>query len=171
MKKLDEDQILIKEKCKTTQIKDAATVSKFTKVGDSRCEEMNYCCNKCDSRFKHYSDLQNHVSSSHKTTDYFITCKQEFSKTAELEKDLREVHKAEKNYKCINCDSSFILKWRLKKHMKMHDQEKIKTCHYFNNNKKCPYVEIGCKFLHKTATYCKYSDKCKFELCQFRHQC
>ena len=40
------------------------------------------------------------------------------------------------------------LKWRLRKHMRLHTLKNVKPCYYFNNNMKCPFDEFGCKFLH-----------------------
>ena len=53
---------------------------------------------------------------------------------------------------CYICDKGFVLNWRLGKHMKMHSEKDLCHCYYFRNNHKCPFAEIGCKFLHKEAT-------------------
>ena len=42
-------------------------------------------------------------------------------------------------------------------------------CHYFNNNKSCPYNEIGCKFIHRKSKYCINKDKCQQKLCCYQH--
>ena len=41
-------------------------------------------------------------------------------------------------------------------------------CHYFNNDKECPFEEIGCKFKHNISPPCK-SEGCNNLLCQYRH--
>ena len=51
----------------------------------------------------------------------------------------------------------------------MHSDDKTRKCHFFNNNKPCPYEEVGCKFLHETSEACYYKDKCNNPLCQFQH--
>ena len=53
----------------------------------------------------------------------------------------------------------------------MHTEEAncLKFCHYFNNNKKCPYSDIGCMFKHESAPNCIFRDKCSKKLCQFQH--
>ena len=43
-------------------------------------------------------------------------------------------------------------------------------CHYFNNQKKCPFEEIGCMFLHADSEDCKFQNTCNKNLCQFKHQ-
>jgi hypothetical protein len=43
--------------------------------------------------------------------------------------------------------------------MNLHSEEKVysvNNCHYFNNDKKCPFEELGCKFLHSVSQICKF---------------
>ena len=47
-------------------------------------------------------------------------------------------------FKCEKCDKSFVLKWRLRKHLSGHEAEAF--CYYFDNEKECPFDKIGCKF-------------------------
>ena len=54
--------------------------------------------------------------------------------------------------------------------MQSHDEPNVKFCHYFNNSKKCPFKEFGCKFRHTKSDQCKYQENCKNKLCQYRHQ-
>ena len=68
------------------------------------------------------------------------------------------------------CYKTFLLKWRLRKHMKEHEDLNKKCCHYFSNNKICNFEEIaGCMFKHEAAPLCKNSNKCKVSKCQFSH--
>ena len=60
------------------------------------------------------------------------------------------------------------MKWRMEKHTSDHRVD-IKFCHYFNNDKPCPYDKVGCKFKHETAPECRFNLKCTFKLCQFTH--
>ena len=45
-----------------------------------------------------------------------------------------------------------------------------KYCHYFNNDKRCPFSEIGCKFKHEISHECFHGKECAFSLCQYRHK-
>ena len=54
-----------------------------------------------------------------------------------------------------------------KKHMKMHNDD-VKFCHFYNNNKNCPYEDIGCMFLHEMADPCIFNP-CLNKLCQYKH--
>ena len=55
--------------------------------------------------------------------------------------------------------------------MKGHlDIKKMRFFHYFNNDKSCPFIEIGCKFRHEIAEKCVHDKSCINHLCQYRHQ-
>ena len=68
------------------------------------------------------------------------------------------------------CDKTFLLQWRLRKHIQGHEQRNVKFCHFFNNNNICNFEEVsGCMFRHEHAPLCKFLDKCKHTKCQFSH--
>ena len=73
------------------------------------------------------------------------------------------------NTSVICCDKTFVLKWRLRKHLEGHSKDCGKFCHYFNNEKVCPFEKIGCKFLHKDSEVCYFGRKCRNKLCQYKH--
>ena len=79
-----------------------------------------------------------------------------------------EHHGNERPFKCSICEKGFYMKWRMEKHTSDHRVD-IKFCHYFNNDKPCPYDKVGCKFKHETAPECRFNLKCTFNLCQFTH--
>jgi hypothetical protein len=95
-------------------------------------------------------------------------CDQNFTKNFELEHHMVEIHRHEKQHACNICGKQFYLKWRLKRHMEIH-QEGVKFCHFFINKKQCPYAEIVCKFLHQKAGKWKMT-LCTNRLCQFEHE-
>ena len=46
-------------------------------------------------------------------------------------------------------------------------------CHYFNNDKDCPYDtddEDGCIYLHDDSQPCKFGSGCERQLCMFKHK-
>ena len=94
-------------------------------------------------------------------------CDEVFTWNSDLEKHMIQEHEHDRKFGCEVCDKKFVLEWRLKKHMKMHVEE-VNKCHFFNNNKNCPYDDIGCKFLHEPSGKCKFDD-CSNQLCQFNH--
>ena len=94
-------------------------------------------------------------------------CENTFSENCDLEFHMRKEHEVENKYKCDQCDKDFFLEWRRNMHMKVHT-DGVKYCHFYNNNKQCPYEDLGCMFLHITAEQCTFQN-CKNQLCQFRH--
>ena len=108
-------------------------------------------------------NVDNHIKVSSITCKI---CEKTFCKNNELELHLQSHSQAEK-FKCGICGKSFVLKWRLEKHKNVHTTNKF--CHYFNNQKFCPYEAIGCKFKHERAPICNFSN-CLNTLCQFEHK-
>lgn len=51
----------------------------------------------------------------------------------------------------------------------IHTNKRKIYCHYFNNDKNCPYEKIGCKFVHETSKLCRNGDRCPKKLCYFQH--
>ena len=94
-------------------------------------------------------------------------CDETFDQTFKLELHLRK-HDIE-TFKCEKCDKTFQLKWRLEKHRKAHDMSNSKFCHYFNNQKYCPFEEIGCMYTHAKSKACRFGNICTKKLCQFQH--
>ena len=78
-------------------------------------------------------------------------------------------HENYKVFQCDKCDKSFVTNWRLQKHIQLHTEQYVKPCHYFNNGRKCPFEELGCKFLHVVSKFCTSRQKCQRHLCPYRH--
>ena len=78
-------------------------------------------------------------------------------------------NKNHQEFKCNICKKGFVLKWRLQKHMKIHNNKNCQPCHYFNNGKMCPFEELGCKFLHINSKLCRFGQECDNKMCPFRH--
>ena len=47
-------------------------------------------------------------------------------------------------------------------------RKRIQYCHYFNNNKNCPYGQ-SCSFSHTWSRVCNNDGECNRYLCQFQH--
>ena len=74
-----------------------------------------------------------------------------------------------KQYSCDQCDKIYKTENTHEKHTKIaHEQIKI-YCHYFNNEKPCPYNE-ECIFIHEKTDVCKYGENCGRTLCMFQHE-
>ena len=116
--------------------------------------------------------LKTHVLEIHPVSIKCSYCIQTFQKNYELEYHMKTCHENCNEYECEKCKKKFVLEWRLKKHMKNHDQPAslIKKCHFYNNGKECPYEEIGCMFAHVSSEICKFRKTCKNKLCSFKHE-
>ena len=127
-------------------------------------------CENCDVVLADKAQLKQHIKTKHRRRIICRICEQSFEESFNLEEHLISEHKKSKGFKCTKCECSFVLKWRLKKHSEGHRSGiKVKTCHYFNNNKVCPYEFVGCMFQHAEAKECPSSNSCSKTKCQFRH--
>ena len=123
-------------------------------------------------------DLKTHkvkASVSHKVDKHAhkVKCKlcdDIFDKNFELEVHIKTYHGSETKFECNQCSKTFVLEWRLKKHQGIHKEQNTRKCHYFNNQKKCPFEEIGCMFDHTYSGICMYKDKCDKIMCSFQHK-
>ena len=95
-------------------------------------------------------------------------CEEVFNQSWKYERHIK-LHTSSEQFNCSECDQTFYVKWRMKKHIQSHDKAR-NYCHYFNNNKYCPFEEIGCKFRHEDSSRCKYGKCCQNRLCQFKHE-
>ena len=125
-------------------------------------------CEECGETFAKKYDLRNHIKCLHPkniSCDIFDSI---FHKSWEYETHL-ESHAKPKDNKCDICGKAFFLEWRLKQHMNVHMNPQVRNCHYFNNNKMCPFDDIGCKFKHVDSKQCKNPTSCKTKLCPLKH--
>jgi hypothetical protein len=125
-------------------------------------------CDKCDYFCIRKYDMRKHMIGKHKElcqAKKCNVCDKTFLENCDLETHIKDNHEA-KTFKCDECGKTFVLKWRLRKHLSVHTTEKY--YHYFNNEKVCPFEEIGCKFRHEPSTTCKFK-QCNNLLCQYRH--
>ena len=96
-------------------------------------------------------------------------CSKRFKKCNELESHIKNCHENYREFKCDQCEKTFVLEWRLKKHINLHTDDNVQRCHYFNNKKNCPFEELGCKFLHAPSDFCRLGLSCQRRLCPQRH--
>ena len=124
---------------------------------------------KCGPKFHSNDNLCYHRKEIHSKEIKCKTCSKVFENNWKLENHITKHHKP-KRIKCDKCDQTLYSKWRLSKHMKMHQPEaNIRTCHFYNNGKVCPFQEFGCKFRHIDASLCTFGETCRRDRCQFKH--
>ena len=107
--------------------------------------KATFKCEECGKVLRSKSDLKLHVRDSHPKHIQCELCESSFSESWSLEMHL-ETHNKKKEFKCDECGKEFFLKWRFSQHMKVHTCPKVKNCHYYNNDKNCPFEVVGCKF-------------------------
>ena len=74
-----------------------------------------------------------------------------------------------KKYGCGDCDKVFDFEVVLEKHIEaVHEHCKL-FCHYYNNDKVCPFNE-QCIYLHEDSGMCKFGKGCERVLCMFGHE-
>ena len=77
--------------------------------------------------------------------------------------------KKHEKHKSEQCNKSFKYLDLKKKHILIRHENVKLYCHFFNNDKTCPFYE-ECIFLHKDATFCKYDGMCERNFCMFKHR-
>ena len=91
-----------------------------------------------------------------------------FDQRWKLEKHMT-THQEADVYICDICSKTFYIEWRLNKHLEIHETTSKKKWHYFNNDKVCPYSDVGCTFLHEFSEECRLKSKSLRNLCPFQH--
>ena len=130
-------------------------------------ESFKMICRDCGKRYPYKRDLTEHMKKCHPREYNCKICEKTFCDSLKLEIHSK-THEEIVPFNCNICDKDFYSKWRLKKHISSH-LKKSKFCHFFNNDKNCPFEEVGCKFKHEVANKCRYDQNCKIKLCQFQH--
>ena len=128
----------------------------------------NFKCRKCGSKFSNRKYLDEHIKTNHQRKKKCNNCEDSFAESWKYEKHVKQ-HGKEKEFQCETCEQTFYTEWRLSKHQESHRVDDKKYCHYFNNLKKCPFEEFGCKFEHNESEICRFQERCRNALCQFRH--
>ena len=126
-------------------------------------------CNICERAFATKKKLKKHNQETHPSKIECQKCDKVFMKNCELEVHIKNQHTKVEEYTCDMCDKTFVLKWRLVKHQENHNDPTRRKCHYFNNEKDCPFEEIGCMFAHEESEVCKFDQMCSKKRCSYRH--
>ena len=137
---------------------------------NGKMKNNSFPCTKCEEKFTDVRALKNHRNRTHQNKIKCKQCNYEGLKLSDIEEHILTNHGTQREFECNQCQNSFVSELRLKKHMKTHQNTfKINFCHYYNNNKECPYQRLGCMFKHSDAKHCRNGDKCNRKLCQFKH--
>ena len=172
MKEVTESQAKLKEIC----VKSCVDILDMKKTKDENSVALKILEDKIDKIDKELKFIKKKNEDKDKEkvsrSNYEIKCKlcdESFNRNSDLESHIKLSHEDHEVFQCQQCDKCFVLNWRLQKHIKLHSEEPVKTCHYFNNGRTCPFEELGCKFLHQEAKICTLGQNCNRRLCPFRH--
>ena len=137
---------------------------------DKNREIMRHCCKVCKKRFKEKEEFEHHMKSGHESRAIVCKiCNANFDNNFKLEDHLMNDHQKSKQKECDFCGKKFLFRWRLQKHMYIHNGVRQRMCHFFNNGKICPFEERGCKFLPEESKECSSKKTCQRTMCQLRH--
>ena len=78
---------------------------------------------------------------------------------------MKRVHR---KFECDECDKVFKYEANLEKHVAAVHEDVELYCHYYNNDKECPYGD-ECIFMHEESENCTYGKTCDRVMCMFRH--
>ena len=129
-------------------------------------KKEEFKCSQCDEKLQSLRDLRNHMKTHHYTGSSF-QCKQ-CDRSFNEEWKINAHVKTHKSFSCDQCSKCFKYMDAKAKHVKVvHENVKL-YCHYYNNNKQCPYKE-ECLFLHEASGKCKFGALCERTNCMFEH--
>ena len=129
-------------------------------------KKTNFKCRNCDEKFRNLKELKEHKEGN---------CGDSSFKCDECDKGFKDqnklddhVSKAHVKYDCEECGQEFKYEATLEKHQEAVHGDVILYCHYFNNDKDCPFDE-QCIFLHEESVKCKFDGVCERKLCMYKH--
>ena len=131
--------------------------------------KARFKCRKCDETFENVRKFEKHKENS-TTCDanpYPYPCEMcglEFTS----EKQCSSHKEKHGNFKCDKCDKVFTFEGVLEKHISAAHGSMTIFCHYYNNNKLCPF-KTECIFVHLVSKDCIFGNECERMFCMFRH--
>ena len=126
----------------------------------------SFKCRVCGQECENVKDLQEHKKEKHSTEEVF-KCG-ECERVFRSESKLAEHAATHKKYECDECDKIFRYESLLDKHVDAVHVDKVLFCHYYNNNKDCPFDDV-CIFEHDESPQCKYGKGCERKMCMYTH--
>ena len=128
-------------------------------------KEKKTRCNNCDNNLERVSNLEKPKNRSSIGVFKCEYCKKDFDQ--EWKKSAHA--KRHNKYQCDKCDSCFEYQDILKKHKVVSHENTKLYCHFFNNDKTCPYGDL-CIFLHEDSQFCRYDLNCERDFCMFKRR-
>ena len=140
---------------------------KYDKLENIIKKQSKFQCYVCKRKFEKMNDLKNHKENE--------DCGKEEYQCDDCEKsyktnDKLEMHKkVHQRFECEECDNQYKFERNLMKHMEAVHGNRTLYCHFYNNDKDCPYDD-ECVFAHEDSPKCKFGKGCERILCMFQHE-
>ena len=174
VKDLNEEVVNLKNENNDMKNMFKALSEKYEKLEKKVCECVKvakhvYQCNKCGQDFESMKNLRKHQQKACKSSDLVMVfdC-EDCGKSFDEKWKLNAHKKNHKKHKCDQCGKTFQAKDIMEKHTKIaHENVKL-YCHFFNNEKVCPFEE-ECIFLHEDSENCRFAENCDRINCMFKH--
>ena len=145
--------------------------SEINKKTKEKVTNKQIVCKECNEVLENVKALKNHKQIKHQKSYKCNHCNYKARTVSGIDEHIQSRHETENVLHCDTCDKTFKSELRLKIHKNIHQSKKpIRFCHYHNNDKYCPFEQLGCKFKHEYSEFCLFKDKCNRKLCQFRHK-
>ena len=126
----------------------------------------NFRCRNCGDKFQALKKLQDHKEEGCSTTKFECDeCEKRFKDEDKLQQHKDKMHE---KFECDECEKVFGYESVLEKHKEAAHENAELFCHYFNNDKDCPF-EDRCIFVHEESGNCRYGKNCERNLCMFQH--
>ncbi|KAH3820756.1 uncharacterized protein LOC127880496 [Dreissena polymorpha] len=126
-------------------------------------------CPECSKEFQYESSLKCHVVSHYPDQPKLFSCDQCDYKSnykANLKKHIRHIHeqRGERNIKCQECDKMFFTEDNMRRHLKLHSEDRPYKCEHDSCDKSFKTMN-GLK-LHEISHQTDKPFPCEFEGCE-----
>ena len=128
--------------------------------------KKNFKCRNCGENFESLRELKKHKEEGCDSDFRCDECEKCFKDENKVQDHVEKMHE---KFDCDECDKVFKYEAALEKHKEAAHENVELFCHYFNNNKDCPF-EDECIFVHEESDNCKYGKQCERKLCMFKHE-
>ena len=130
-------------------------------------KKNNFKCRKCGDNFEKLKNLQDHKEKGYSNDKYKCDeCEKYFNDENKLQNHTERMHL---KFECDECDKVFRYEAVLEKHREAAHEDVQLFCHYYNNEKDCPYDD-ECIYIHEDSENCKFGSNCAQNLCMFQHE-
>ena len=172
-KKLEQEFVKLKKEFITLQdlihdvVEKHSDLEKKYEKSISKKKKANFKCRKCGDKFENVKGLQKHKQEHCKDEEFKCDeCEQKFKTQEKLEDHKSQYHA---KYECDECEKVLRYEAILEKHVEAVHEDITLYCHYYNNEKECPFDD-ECIYKHEESDRCKYDSICERKLCMFRHE-